>query len=150
MNAHHSPISPGMLEQLRNTLENLPPKPRAAYTRQETVKELETLIRHAVSNLGYSIADIAAIYKDLGTEISASTISSILRDLAPKPAAKKTTQKRKAVPSVARTPAVPPADPMSVAATQEAADPAMLLESEEDDPDSDEHLIRAYCPPDLR
>ena len=37
-----------MLAQLRNTLETLPPKPKAAYTRQETVKELEALIRHAV------------------------------------------------------------------------------------------------------
>jgi CCR4-NOT transcriptional regulation complex NOT5 subunit len=88
-------VSTENLEQLRARLEALPPKPKTDHSRQETVEMLQAQIRHAVNELGYSFADVAAFYRDLGTEISPSSIASMLRALSPKASGKKTAPKQR-------------------------------------------------------
>ena len=88
-------ISTENLEKLRARLEELPPRPKTDHSRQETVEMLQAQIRHAVNTLGYSFADVAAFYRELGTEISPSSIASMLRELAPKASGKKTAPKQR-------------------------------------------------------
>ena len=72
-------LTADQVEMLRNRLRDLPPKPPAHRSAKEVVAALEAEIRAAQAK-GYTLADIAAIYSELG-QVSASTLQSYLRDL---------------------------------------------------------------------
>ena len=107
-----SPISADTLAQIKARLSQLPAKPQTTYTRYDAVRILEPDIRHAITEKGYSFADIAAIFTAAGAPVSPDTISNALRNLRPKPAPK-TRMTKRATP--AQTPhtgadaAIPPA-----------------------------------------
>jgi hypothetical protein len=140
-------ISTDTLEKLRARLKALPPKPKADHSRQDTVRELQAEIRHAVSELGYSFTDIAAFYEELGAEVSPSSIASMLRELAPKAPSKKAAAKpRKATVREKDTLVVPPQQ--TVFAVPQDLAPYEVLPDE--DEELFEHIINASLHPDLR
>lgn len=138
------------LKKLRLKLEALPPKPKVDYSRQETVKELETLIRHAVGNLGYSITDIAGFYSEQAWTISPSTISGFLRDLAPKQIIKKPRKVLRGSQPRTPVPVAPVEDLSHSTEAQEFSPQDMVAEFPDEDAERDEHLIRAHYPPEIR
>ena len=136
-----------VVEKLRARLESLPPKPKTDHSRQDTVAMLQTQIRHAVSELGYSFTDIAALYEELGAEVSPSSIASMLRELAPKAPSKKAAAKpRKPNAREKDNAVVPP--PQTVFAVPQDLAPDEVL------PDEDEklfeHIVNASLHPDQR
>jgi hypothetical protein len=139
-------ISTESLEKLRARLEALPPKPKTDHSRQETVELLQAQIRRAVMELGYSFADIADFYKELGTEISPSSIASMLRELAPKASGKKPAVKQRKMDAKAKhdtaVPASQPALPEPQLFAAPGASPEDVWEFEDD-------LISRHSP-DLR
>ncbi|WP_323010681.1 hypothetical protein [Paracoccus sp. (in: a-proteobacteria)] len=74
-----SHLTADQVDALRRRLRDLPPKPPTHRTAKQVVIELEADIRAALAR-GYTLADIARIYSELG-EVSASTLQSYLRDL---------------------------------------------------------------------
>lgn len=75
-------LSSSKVEALRAALKNLQPKQKTSFTNREAVAELEKEIRHAQEKLGYSVADIAALWREQGIEIQDSTLRSYVRDQA--------------------------------------------------------------------
>ncbi|MDR5655561.1 hypothetical protein [Ruixingdingia sedimenti] len=59
-------INTEALERIRAKLNDLPPKPKDAYSGREAITELEAAIRHAQS-LDYDIAEIATMLTENGS-----------------------------------------------------------------------------------
>lgn len=73
-------IHRNVVEELRRQLAALQPKVKIELSLRETVAELETEIRYAVSDLGYSFADVAQMLQDAGSPVSPSTLQSYLSE----------------------------------------------------------------------
>lgn len=71
-------ISPEAIDQLRDELQTLPPKPKSALTARDAVTVLAPEIQAARAS-GYSLADITKQLERHGVTISASTLGSYLR-----------------------------------------------------------------------
>ena len=98
MPAKPTPIPIDILARLKADLARLPAKPKTHVTRQEAVRQLEVEIRHAIEHLGYSLADIAALFIAAGVNVRPDTIGNALRSLRPKAHAKKAAPKSTSAP----------------------------------------------------
>ena len=119
-------LSSSKVEALRAALKNLQPKQKTSFTNREAVAELEKEIRHAQEKLGYSVSDIAALWRDQGIEIQDSTLRSYVRDQATgagKPPIKRRNTKRKLPLIDPATGARQPQDPETEPAVQPDAAP---------------------------
>lgn len=67
------------IEQLRQMLDALPAKPRTEFSARETVVALESEIRAALDDRGYTLRDIATLISSEDAPISLSTLTTALR-----------------------------------------------------------------------
>ena len=75
-------IDLAQLEQLRHMFQSLPPKQKTEFTTREAVKVLHKEIQELISVNGYTFAEIAELFNDVGVQVTASTIAAYARELA--------------------------------------------------------------------
>jgi len=122
-------VSSQKLQDLRNSLRALPPKPKVAYCARDTVRALSSEILHATT-LGYSLADIAEHYRKHGVEISPGTLASYLREMKPAKAGKAPIKARKhAQPDVNRLPTSSVASAMPTLPKKDQAEDDHLIKT---------------------
>jgi arginine repressor len=75
-------IDLAQLEQLRHMFQSLPPKQKTEFNTREAVKVLHKDIQKLISLNGYTFAEIAELFNDVGVQVTASTIAAYARELA--------------------------------------------------------------------
>lgn len=141
MSMKKAKINLEQLESLRFKMIAMPAKQKAELNIREAVKSLEAEIRSMLTD-GYTLVDIARMFKEVDAEVTASTIAAYLRDMT----AGRVTKKKAAKAGMPKAAANQIGPVTAVPAKTEVHDTA-LVENQNSDPHDQIPDVETKAPP---